>query len=84
MSRSAAIQFAREGIRVNTVFPGPMATPMLEATDPALVRKVVERIPLGRVARPEEVSQAVLPLASDESSYMTGAEMVIDGGYTAQ
>jgi len=83
MSRSAAIQYAREGIGVNTVFPGPMATPMLDATDPVLVRKVVESIPRHRVARPEEIAEAVLFLASDESAYMAGAELVVDGGFTA-
>jgi cyclopentanol dehydrogenase len=84
MSRGAAIQYAGEGIRVNAVFPGPVATAMLEGTDPEFVRKVAADIPLGRVARPEEVARGVLFLASDEASYVSGAELVIDGGFTAK
>jgi cyclopentanol dehydrogenase len=84
MSRAAAIQYAREGIRVNSVYPGPVAAAMLDGTDPELVRKVADDIPIGRIARPEEIANGVLFLASDEASYVTGAELVIDGGFTAK
>jgi len=84
MSRSAAIEYAGEGIRVNTVFPGPTATTILDAIDAGAMQKIVDNIPLGRLGRPEEIAYAVLYLASDEASFVTGAELVIDGGFTAQ
>ena len=84
MSKSAAIQYAREGIRVNTVIPGPIETSMFKTVEPTLAQQVKARIPLNRVAEPEEVAYGVLYLASDEASYVTGAELVIDGGFTAQ
>ena len=85
LARSAAMQFAPECIRVNTVFPGPVDTPMLwEAYQPAHVKRFDTEHPMGRMAEPEEIAYGVLFLASDESSYMTGAELVIDGGWTAR
>jgi cyclopentanol dehydrogenase len=84
MTRAAAIQYAREGIRVNAVFPGFVGTAMPGGTDEELVRKIAEEIPIGRIARPEEVAAGVLFLASDEASYVTGAELVVDGGFTAK
>ena len=85
LSRAAAIQFAGDGIRVNTVFPGPVDTPMLwEAYPAAHVGRFETEHPMGRMARPEEVASGVLFMASDDSSYMTGSELVIDGGWTAQ
>ncbi len=86
LTKAAAIQYAGEGIRVNSVHPGPVVTPMTERarSDPELSKTIVGRIPLGRYGRPEEVAYAVLFLASDESSYLTGSELVIDGGWTAQ
>ena len=85
LTKSAAIQYAKEGIRVNSVHPGAIATPMTEAmfSDPEW-DKFRRLIPLGRYAEPEEVAYGVLYLASDESSYVTGSELVIDGGSTAQ
>jgi NAD(P)-dependent dehydrogenase (short-subunit alcohol dehydrogenase family) len=85
MTKSAAVQHAREGIRVNSVHPGimpPMRT-SVTAADPALREKLMTTIPLGRAGRPEEVASAVLFLASDEASYITGTELVVDGGYLA-
>ena len=85
-TKSAAIQYAPEGIRVNSVHPGPIVTPMTEArrSDLAMQQVMVSRIPLGRYGESEDVAYGVLYLASDESSFVTGGELVIDGGWTAQ
>lgn len=85
MTKAAAINLAPMGIRVNSVHPGVIATPMVMQEDTrAAVEEFSKHIPLKRVAQPEEVSNMVLFLASDESSYSTGSEFVIDGGMTAQ
>ena len=83
LTKATAIQYAEDGIRANSVHPGPINTSMTEATqaDAALY---VSRIPLGRYGEPNEVAYGVLFLASDEASFMTGSELVIDGGWTAQ
>ena len=86
MTKSAAVQFGKDGIRVNSVHPGimpPMLTSVTSA-DPAVREKVLATLPLGRAGRPEEVANAVLFLACDEASYITGAELAVDGGYLAQ
>jgi len=85
-TKATAIQYARESIRANSVHPGPIVTPMTEAgrADAQRHQVTIERIPLGRYGEPEEVANGVLFLASDESSFMTGSELVIDGGWTAQ
>lgn len=85
-SKAAAIQYAKEGIRVNSVHPGPVKTPMTEGrrANPETYQKMLDRVPLGRFAEPEELAYAVLYLASDESSYVTGSELVVDGGWVAQ
>ena len=86
LTKSTAIQYAPEAIRANSVHPGPIVTPMTEAgrADAQRHQVTIERIPLGRYGEPEEVANGVLFLASDESSFMTGSELVIDGGWTAQ
>ena len=86
LTKATAIQYARDGIRCNSVHPGPIVTPMTEEgrADEERVRLLASRTPLGRYGRPEEVAYGVLFLASDESSFMTGSELVIDGGWTAQ
>ena len=86
LTKSAALWHAKDGIRVNSVHPGPIATPMSQErlSDPAQLAWSVSRVPLGRIGRPEEVAYGVLYLASDESSFVTGAELVIDGGWIAQ
>lgn len=85
MTKAAAINLAPLGIRVNSVHPGVIATPMVVQEDTkAAVEEFAKHIPMKRVAQPEEVSNMVLFLASDESSYSTGSEFVIDGGMTAQ
>ncbi len=84
MTKAAAIECANYGIRVNSVHPGVIATPMVVQEDTkAAVEAFAKHIPLKRVAEPEEVSNLVVFLASDESSYSTGSEFVIDGGMTA-
>jgi NAD(P)-dependent dehydrogenase (short-subunit alcohol dehydrogenase family) len=86
LTKTTAIQYAREGIRANSVHPGPIATAMTERrrADPEHYRRMLSRIPLGRYGEPDEVAYGVLYLASDESAFVTGSELVIDGGWTAQ
>ncbi|SEU09782.1 glucose 1-dehydrogenase [Paenibacillus sp. NFR01] len=84
MTKAAAVECAHYGIRVNSVHPGVIATPMVVQEDTkAAVEEFAKHIPIKRVAEPEEVTSLVLYLASDESSYSTGAEFVVDGGITA-
>ena len=85
-TKSAAVQYAAEGIRVNSVHPDPIVTPMTEArrADAAVQQVMVSRIPLGRYGESEDVTYGVLYLVSDESCFVTGSELVIDGGWTAQ
>ncbi|MUG31894.1 glucose 1-dehydrogenase [Psychrobacter sanguinis] len=85
MSKAAALELAQYGIRVNSVHPGVIATPMIMQGDTkTAVENFAKSIPLKRVAQPEEVSAMVLFLASDDSSYSTGSEFIVDGGLTAQ
>jgi NAD(P)-dependent dehydrogenase (short-subunit alcohol dehydrogenase family) len=85
-TKSAAVQYAAENIRVNSVHPGFVTTPMTAEGFQSEERRalVTGRIPMGRIGAPEEIALGIVYLASDESSYVTGAELVIDGGYTAQ
>ena len=86
MTRELAVQFARENIRVNALCPGPVETPLLlriwSETPGAAERRLVH-VPMGRMAKPREIVNAALFLASDESSYVNGATFVVDGGLTA-
>jgi NAD(P)-dependent dehydrogenase (short-subunit alcohol dehydrogenase family) len=86
LTKTTALQYAKEGIRANSVHPGPIVTAMTERrrADPAAYQKMLSRIPLGRYGEVDDVAYAVLYLASDESSFVTGSELVIDGGWTAQ
>ena len=86
LTKSTAIQFAPDGIRANSVHPGPVNTAMTERRreDPEAFAVMRSRIPLGRFAEPIEIANAVLYLASDESGYVTGSEVVVDGGWVAQ
>ena len=86
LTKWTAVQCAKEGIRANSVHPGPTITPNTERlrSDPDREAEVSSLIAMGRWAETEEISYGVLFLASDESSYMTGSELVIDGGMTAQ
>ena len=84
MTKSAAQELAPHGIRVNSIHPGIIDTPMADEFDRAGVRQVVdERIPMGHEAGPGEVAKLALFLASDDSAYCTGSEFVVDGGVTA-
>jgi NAD(P)-dependent dehydrogenase (short-subunit alcohol dehydrogenase family) len=85
MTREIAVEFARRGIRANALCPGPIETPLLREllADPARRERRLVHIPLGRFGRAEEIANAALFLASDESSFMTGAALVVDGGITA-
>lgn len=85
MTKSAAVQFAKDGIRVNSVHPGIMPAMRTSVTmaDPAMREKAISEVPMKRAGRPEEVAYPVLFLASDEASYMTGSEVVVDGGFLA-
>ena len=90
MTRQLAIEFAGQGVRVNAVSPGTIETPLLgelpddraEWTDEH--KWLLAQHPIGRFGQPIEVAQAILFLASDEASFITGANLAVDGGYTAQ
>jgi len=83
MSRELGVQFAREGIRVNALSPGPVNTPLLMelfASDPERAARRLVHIPLGRFGEPNEIAAAVAFLASDDSSFMTASNFLVDGG----
>ncbi len=83
MSRELGVQFAREGIRVNALCPGPVNTPLLQelfAKDPERAARRLVHIPMGRFAEPDEIAAAVAFLASDDSSFMTASQFLVDGG----
>ena len=86
LTKSTAIQYASDGIRANSVHPGTIETPMTEGflADPSMRQDRMDRTPIGRLGKPEDVAYGALFLASDEASFMTGSELVIDGGRTAE
>ena len=86
LTKTTAMQYAEHGIRCNSVHPGPINTPMTQARrgDPGNYEQMISRIPMGRYGEPEEIANGVLYLASDESRWITGSELVLDGGWTAQ
>jgi len=85
LTREVAVEHARSGIRANALCPGPVDTPLLAdlMADPARRARRLVHIPMGRLGRPDELARAALFLASDDSSFMTGAALVVDGGITA-
>ena len=83
MSRELGVQFARKGIRVNALCPGPVNTPLLQelfAKDPERAERRLVHVPMGRFAQPEEIANAVAFLASDEASFITATDFLVDGG----
>ena len=90
LTRQLAIEYARRGIRVNAVAPGTIDTPMLHKTlatldsPDTLMQFLLNNHPMGRIAQPIEIANAIVFLASDEASFITGASLAVDGGYTAQ
>ncbi len=83
MSRELGVQFARDGIRVNALCPGPINTPMLQelfAADPERAARRLVHVPMGRFGEPEEIAAAVAFLASDDSSFITASSFIVDGG----
>jgi NAD(P)-dependent dehydrogenase (short-subunit alcohol dehydrogenase family) len=83
MSRELGVQFARQGIRVNALCPGPVSTPLLQelfAKDPERAARRLVHVPMGRFGEPEEIAAAVAFLASDDSSFMTASSFLVDGG----
>jgi NAD(P)-dependent dehydrogenase (short-subunit alcohol dehydrogenase family) len=83
LSRELGVEFAKRGVRVNALCPGPVDTPLLRelfAKDPEKAQRRLVHVPMGRFATPEEIAQAALFLASDESSYVTASTFLVDGG----
>ena len=84
MTRGAAQELAAHQVRVNSIHPGIIDTPMAAEFDRVGIREMVtERIPMGYIAQAEDVAKLALFLASDDSTYCTGSEFVVDGGFTA-
>ena len=84
MTKAAALEYVRQGIRVNSIHPGQIDTPILAGLTPEQDTQIKEATPMGRLGRPEEIAYGSLYLCSDEASYTTGTELVIDGGWFAQ
>ncbi|SVA62925.1 uncharacterized protein METZ01_LOCUS115779 [marine metagenome] len=83
LTKIVSVDYARKGIRINCINPGPIETPMFDTAGEEVAAQRTKVIPMGRVGKPIEVAFGALFLASDESSFITGAELVIDGGITA-
>ena len=87
LTKTAALEYAKRGVRINAVCPGPVQTPMVDkivARQPEIVEAITAREPIGRIGQPHEVAAAVVWLCSAEASFVIGASLSIDGGYVAQ
>ena len=86
LSKSIAIQYAKQQIRSNTILPGPVETPMQERwkVNPSAKKNLINYIPLSRIGKPDDIANTVMFLLSDNSSFITGTEIIIDGGITAK
>ena len=84
MSKAAALEYATKGIRINSVHPGIIATPLAKTLPKEAIDDIFSKTPMGRFGKPVEIANGSLFLCSDEASFITGAELVIDGGWTAQ
>ena len=84
MGKAAALEFVGDGIRVNTIFPGQIQTPILGGLTPEMDRAIKAAIPMGRMGEPEDIAYGALYLASDEAKYVSGAELCIDGAWRAK
>jgi NAD(P)-dependent dehydrogenase (short-subunit alcohol dehydrogenase family) len=86
LTRSAALDYAKQGIRVNAIGPGFIQTPMISSvdSDPTMHSALVAMHPIGRLGQPEEVAELVMWLSSNKASFVTGSYYAVDGGYLAQ
>lgn len=84
LTRTLAVEYAKDNIRVNAVCPGYIETPLLNQLDEAMKNHLISLHPIGRLGKPEEIAKAVVFLASDDASFVTGSNLLVDGGYTAQ
>ena len=84
LTQTLAIEYAKKGIRVNSVNPAYIKTPLLDALEKKVYDELVLRHPIGRLGEPEEIADAIAFLLSDEASFITGISLLVDGGYTAQ
>lgn len=84
MTRSLAVTYAAKGVRINAVCPGYVKTAILDYLEPEVTAELTKLHPIGRLGEPEEIAKAVIFLASDDASFIVGANLLVDGGYTAQ
>ncbi len=87
LTKTAALEYAQTGIRINVVCPGPVQTPLVDKIierQPEIVDAITQREPIGRMGQPEEIAGAVVWLCSSEASFVIGATLAVDGGYVAQ
>jgi len=84
LTKAAALEYARDGIRVNAICPGAIDTPMVAGLEPSIKERYIASRPIGRFGQPHEVAEAVLWLCSDASSFVTGQAIAVDGGFVAQ